>query len=84
MIGGVTPVGLFLLVTTVLGTGALAIGFERFALFRRIPVWHAALYIGVAVLTLIPVLTISLIGLAGLTALLAAEFALRTRARGRA
>jgi hypothetical protein len=36
------------------------------------------------VLTLIPVLTISLIGLAGLTALLAAEFALRTRARGRA
>ncbi|WP_209427169.1 TRAP transporter fused permease subunit [Pararhodobacter sp. SW119] len=82
MIGGVTPEGLFLLATTVLGTGALAIGFERFALFRRIPVWHASLYIGVAVLTLIPTLVISLVGLAGLSALIAAEIALRARNRG--
>ncbi|MAY89346.1 MAG: hypothetical protein CML02_21830 [Pseudooceanicola sp.] len=80
MIGGVTVQGVYLLATTAIGVLALAIGFERYPFFRAIPTWHAVLFLIAAVVTMIPSLWLSTVGLLALAVLMGIEFAIRARA----
>ncbi len=75
MIGGATASGVYLLATTVVAIVALSISFERYALFRRIPTWRAGLFLGAAVLLMLPSILFSTIGLASFAALMAVEYA---------
>ncbi|KMK64850.1 TRAP transporter fused permease subunit [Puniceibacterium sp. IMCC21224] len=79
MIGGVTLHGLYMLASVFVGVLALAIGFERYTFYRRIPVWHACLFIAAAVITMIPTIFLSTMGLLAIAAMLGFEYAIRGR-----
>lgn len=74
MVHGITLEGVFLLATTMLGIVALAIGFERFSFYRTISLPVAAMFLAVAVVSLLPSVVLSCIGLAGFAVLMVWEW----------
>ncbi|MFC6486522.1 TRAP transporter permease [Nitratireductor sp. GCM10026969] len=84
MLGGFTPMGAFLLFTTVIGIIALSMGFERYSLFNRLPHWKAALFVAVAVIVMMPMPILSIAGTAIFALLMLMEMLHRRLARSSA
>lgn len=74
MLHGVNLEGLFLLASTFIGIVALAIGFEQYSFYRRIPRVLSAIYLVVAVITLLPNVRASVIGLVCIAVLMGWEW----------
>lgn len=80
---GFTFIGLYLLLTVVLGIVSLAVGLERYAFFGPISNLKAAAYIVTAVVIVLPVPLFSTVGLVAFALLLGSDF-VRMRAPARA
>ncbi|NDW03162.1 TRAP transporter permease [Jiella pacifica] len=74
MLDGITFKGVYLLASTAAGIVALAIAFERFSFYRRIPIPMAAAFLVVAVVIMLPSTMMSTIGFVGLALLLGWEW----------
>ena len=82
MLGGVTPMGIYLLLSTIVGIVALSIALERFSFYRRISYPRALAFAVAAGLSVLPLPVISGAGILFFAGLMAAEFMARPRAAG--
>lgn len=84
MLDGFTFAGVYLLASTVLGIVALAIGFERYSFYRRLPLGFAVAFLVVAAVIMMPSVWLSTVGLIGFAALFAWEWSQHGRRRAEA
>lgn len=74
LLDGFSFAGLLFIATAVVGIISLAMAFERYSFYNKLPVWKAVLFFITGILTMIPAVSLSITGTAVFIVLMVSEY----------